>query len=120
MISGTRELSIRRKKLDFYAHTLENPAAAVILPDRVEQISAGWIENVLDEFSFLRGGAARRKYSPALPQDRRMSMNAAGKKLLFISERAGFSGGIERFIFHTASLLRDAGFTLYGPAELPI
>ena len=46
-------------------------------------------------------------------------MNAAGRKLLFISERAGFAGGIERFIFHTASLLRDSGFTLYGEFSRP-
>ena len=46
-------------------------------------------------------------------------MNAPGKKLLFISERAGFAGGIERFIFHTASLLRDSGFILYGEFSRP-
>ncbi|MBQ9338579.1 MAG: glycosyltransferase family 4 protein [Lentisphaeria bacterium] len=39
---------------------------------------------------------------------------SAGKKVLVISERAGFVGGIERFIFRTSSLLRDAGFTMAG------
>ena len=42
-----------------------------------------------------------------------------GKKLLFISERAGFAGGIERFIFHTATLLRAAGFSLAGQFARP-
>ena len=35
-------------------------------------------------------------------------------KVLFISEFSGFTGGIERFIFHTAQLLRDAGFEVAG------
>ena len=35
-------------------------------------------------------------------------------RILFISERAGFAGGIERFIFQTAGLLRSAGATVYG------
>ncbi|MBO4305031.1 MAG: glycosyltransferase family 4 protein [Lentisphaeria bacterium] len=46
-------------------------------------------------------------------------MSIAGKKLLFISERAGFAGGIERFIFHTARLLREAGFDLTGQFRQP-
>lgn len=39
---------------------------------------------------------------------------ATEPRVLFVSERAGFAGGIERFMFHTASLLRAAGFEVYG------
>ena len=43
----------------------------------------------------------------------------ADMRILFISERAGFAGGIERFIFHTAGLLRQAGATVYGCFRRP-
>jgi len=47
-------------------------------------------------------------------------MNTAAEfRILFISERAGFAGGIERFIFHTAGLLRRAGATVYGCFQRP-
>ena len=36
------------------------------------------------------------------------------KRILFISEFSGFAGGIERFIFRTAQLLRGAGFEVAG------
>ena len=35
-------------------------------------------------------------------------------RVLFVSELAGFAGGIERFIFQTAQLLRGAGFEAAG------
>ena len=35
-------------------------------------------------------------------------------KVLFLSERAGFAGGIERFVFHTAGLLRESGIEMLG------
>ncbi|MBQ6352127.1 MAG: glycosyltransferase family 4 protein [Lentisphaeria bacterium] len=41
-------------------------------------------------------------------------MASAEFKVLYISERAGFAGGVERFIFRTAGLLRDAGMKVYG------
>ena len=40
-------------------------------------------------------------------------------KILFISERAGFAGGIERFICHTARLLSGAGCEVYGQFDRP-
>ena len=40
-------------------------------------------------------------------------------KVLFISELAGFTGGIERFIYHTAQLLRGAGFEVAGQFARP-
>lgn len=43
----------------------------------------------------------------------------ADMRILFISERAGFAGGIERFIFQTAGLLRQAGATVYGCFQRP-
>ena len=43
----------------------------------------------------------------------------ADLRILFISERAGFAGGIERFIFHTAGLLRQAGAAVYGCFQRP-
>ena len=43
----------------------------------------------------------------------------ADLRILFISERAGFAGGIERFIFQTAGLLRQAGATVYGCFQRP-
>ena len=43
----------------------------------------------------------------------------ADLRILFISERAGFAGGIERFIFRTAGLLRQAGATVYGCFQRP-
>lgn len=43
----------------------------------------------------------------------------AEMRILFISERAGFAGGIERFIFQTAGLLRQAGATVYGCFQRP-
>ncbi len=46
-------------------------------------------------------------------------MTSAEFKVLFVSERAGFAGGIERFIFHTAGLLRRAGMTVYGSFDRP-
>ena len=46
-------------------------------------------------------------------------MSGADLRILFISERAGFAGGIERFLFHTAGLLRAAGMTVYGCFERP-
>jgi glycosyltransferase involved in cell wall biosynthesis len=46
-------------------------------------------------------------------------MDGARKKILFISERAGFAGGIERFIFNTARLLGGAGFEVYGEFDRP-
>ena len=46
-------------------------------------------------------------------------MPAAELKVLYISERAGFVGGIERFIFHTAGLLRSAGIRVYGSFDRP-
>ena len=46
-------------------------------------------------------------------------MASAEYKVLFISELAGFAGGIERFIFHTAGLLRRAGMKVYGSFERP-
>lgn len=46
-------------------------------------------------------------------------MNTGKFKVLFLSERAGFAGGIERFIFHTANLLRDAGVEMLGQFERP-
>ena len=47
-------------------------------------------------------------------------MNTAAEfRILFISERAGFAGGIERFIFQTAGLLRQAGATVYGCFQRP-
>ena len=36
------------------------------------------------------------------------------KRILFVSEFSGFAGGIERFIYHTAQLLRGAGFEVAG------
>ena len=39
-------------------------------------------------------------------------MDASRPKVLFISERGGFAGGIERFVFNTASLLRTRGFAM--------
>jgi len=44
---------------------------------------------------------------------------AAADRVLFISERAGFAGGIERFIFGTAGLLRDAGLIVSGRFDRP-
>lgn len=40
-------------------------------------------------------------------------------RVLFISEFSGFAGGIERFIFHTAQLLRAAGFEAAGQFRRP-
>ena len=36
-------------------------------------------------------------------------MAAADLRVVFLSERAGFAGGVERFLFQTAGLLRGAG-----------
>lgn len=44
---------------------------------------------------------------------------AARPRVLFISEFSGFAGGIERFIFHTAQLLRGAGFEVAGQFHRP-
>ena len=41
------------------------------------------------------------------------------KKVLFVSEFSGFAGGIERFIFNTAHLLRGAGIEVFGRFERP-
>ena len=46
-------------------------------------------------------------------------MSTAEPRILFISERAGFAGGIERFIFQTAGLLRAAGMSVAGCFERP-
>jgi len=46
-------------------------------------------------------------------------MNTADLRVLFISERAGFAGGIERFIFQTAGLLRADGISVCGCFERP-
>ena len=46
-------------------------------------------------------------------------MASADLHVLFISERAGFAGGIERFIFRTAGLLRRSGMTVSGSFERP-
>ena len=46
-------------------------------------------------------------------------MAGAEPKILFVSERAGFAGGIERFIFHTARLLGEAGFEVLGEFDRP-
>ena len=46
-------------------------------------------------------------------------MGDARPKILFISERAGFAGGIERFICHTARLLSGAGCEVYGQFDRP-
>ena len=40
-------------------------------------------------------------------------------RVLFISEFSGFAGGIERFIFHTARLLRAAGMEVLGQFDRP-
>ena len=40
-------------------------------------------------------------------------------RLLFISEFSGFAGGIERFVFQTAQLLRGAGFEVAGQFDHP-
>lgn len=40
-------------------------------------------------------------------------------KLLFVSESSGFAGGVERYLFHTAKLLRANGFTVDGTFENP-
>lgn len=40
--------------------------------------------------------------------------DADRSRVLFISEFSGFAGGIERFIFDTAQLLRGAGFEVAG------
>ena len=46
-------------------------------------------------------------------------MGAAEAHVLFISERAGFAGGIERFMFNTAGILRAAGMRVAGCFERP-
>ena len=47
-------------------------------------------------------------------------MSAADRfRVLFISEFSGFAGGIERFMFHTAQLLRGAGFEVAGQFVRP-
>ena len=46
-------------------------------------------------------------------------MGAAEPHVLFISERAGFAGGIERFMFSTAGILRAAGMRVSGCFEHP-
>ena len=43
----------------------------------------------------------------------------ARPRLLFISEFSGFAGGIERFIFHTANLLRSSGIEVAGQFGRP-
>jgi glycosyltransferase involved in cell wall biosynthesis len=37
-----------------------------------------------------------------------------GRKILFVSEYAGFFGGVERYIFAAAKLLREAGAEVWG------
>ena len=46
-------------------------------------------------------------------------MGAAEVHVLFVSERAGFAGGIERFMFNTAGLLRRSGMKVSGCFERP-
>ena len=46
-------------------------------------------------------------------------MDTAELRVLFISERAGFAGGVERFMFNTAGLLRRAGMRVAGCFERP-
>ena len=46
-------------------------------------------------------------------------MDTADFRVLFIFERGGFAGGIERFVFQTAGLLRAAGMKVYGSFERP-
>lgn len=41
-------------------------------------------------------------------------MEMRGRKLLFISQKAGFFGGVERYIFQIAALLRGQGVELWG------
>ena len=42
------------------------------------------------------------------------TMEMRGRKLLFISQKAGFFGGVERYIFQIAALLRGQGVELWG------
>ena len=46
-------------------------------------------------------------------------MGADKFKVLYLSERAGFAGGIERFLYHTANLLRKADVEMLGQFERP-
>ncbi len=46
-------------------------------------------------------------------------MSTNEPRILFVSERAGFAGGIERFMFQTAGLLRSAGMSVSGCFERP-
>ena len=46
-------------------------------------------------------------------------MSTSEPRILFVSERAGFAGGIERFMFQTAGLLRSAGMSVSGCFERP-
>jgi glycosyltransferase involved in cell wall biosynthesis len=41
-------------------------------------------------------------------------MQLRGRKLLFISQKAGFFGGVERYIFQVGALLRREGVELWG------
>ena len=41
-------------------------------------------------------------------------MELRGRKLLFISQKAGFFGGVERYIFQVGALLRQQGVELWG------
>ena len=46
-------------------------------------------------------------------------MDTADLRVVFLSERAGFAGGVERFLFQAAGLLRGAGVKVYGVFERP-
>lgn len=46
-------------------------------------------------------------------------MGTADFRILFLAERAGFAGGIERFIHQTAGLLRESGMSVCGCFRRP-